>query len=202
MSHPSRGRPATGVALVVVDLQEALVPLVWRGTELVDRIAALTRAARRAGTPVVALRQVGPAGTVLAPDSPGSRLSARLGPADVVVPKTATDGFYRTDLADQLARRGVGTIVLAGVATDYCVDATARSALSHDLDVVLVSDGHAPAATGDPEAGLTAEQVIAHHNRVLGQAVHPGGTLVLRTADEVVFPNPTRPPRPEDDRRP
>lgn len=29
------------------------------------------------------------------------------------------------------------TVIIAGVATDYCVDATARSALSHRLDVDL-----------------------------------------------------------------
>lgn len=117
------------------------------------------------------------------------RPSARLGlvPTDVVIGKTATDAFYRTDLAAVLAERQVGTVVLTGVATDYCVDATARAALSHGLDVVLVSDGHAPAADGDPGAGLTAEQVVAHHNHVLGRAVHPGGTLRLLAAADVVF---------------
>ncbi|QFZ24599.1 cysteine hydrolase [Saccharothrix syringae] len=175
--------------MVVVDVQELLLPLVWRGEELADRIAALARAARRAGAPVVALRQVGPPGTDFDPASPGTRLSPRLclEPTDVVIDKTATDAFYRTDLAAVLAERRVDTLVLTGVATDYCVDATARSALSHGLDVVLVSDGHAPAADGDPRAGLTAEQVVDRHNRLLAGAVHPGGTLGLRPAADVVF---------------
>jgi len=73
--------------------------------------------------------------------------------------------------------RGVDTVVITGVATDYCVDATARSALSHGLHVVLVGDGHVPAAEGDPDAGLTPRQIVAHHNRVLGNAIHPGGQL-------------------------
>lgn len=176
-------------ALVIVDVQEMLVPLVWRGEELADRISALARAARRHGTPVVALQQVGPSGTAFDPESPGVRLSPRLGlePTDVVVRKTATDAFYGTDLAALLAERGVDTIVLTGLATDYCVDATARSALSHGLDVVLVSDGHAPAADGDPEAGLDAEQIIDRHNRILSAAIHPGGSLRLLPASDVVF---------------
>lgn len=65
--------------------------------------------------------------------------------------------------------------------------ATARSAQSHGLDVVLVSDGHAPATAGDPEAGLTAEQVIDRHNRILSTAIHPSGTLRLLPAAGVVF---------------
>ncbi|MFD0206258.1 MULTISPECIES: isochorismatase family protein [Saccharothrix] len=179
-------------ALVIVDLQEMLVPLVWRGEELVDRVAALAREARRGGVPVVALRQVGDRGTEFDPEAPGTRISARLGlrPTDVVVDKTATDAFYRTDLAAVLAERDVDTVVLTGLATDYCVDATARSAVSRGLDVVLVGDGHAPAAGGDPDAGLTAEQVIAHHNRILGTAVHPGGSVRVVAAADVVFARP------------
>ncbi|MFJ6671475.1 isochorismatase family cysteine hydrolase [Actinosynnema sp. NPDC091369] len=176
-------------ALLIVDVQEMLVPLVWRGEELADRIAALAREARRHGAPVVALRQIGPAGTEFDPDEPGTRISDRLGlePADLVVPKTATDAFYRTDLAALLAERDVDTVVLTGLATDYCVDATARSALSHGLDVLLVRDGHSPAADGDPVAGLTAAQVVERHNRLLSTAVHPGGTVRLVAAAEVAF---------------
>ncbi|MFE9748789.1 isochorismatase family protein [Saccharothrix saharensis] len=176
-------------ALLIVDMQEMLVPLVWRGEELADRIAALAREARRHGAPVIALRQIGPSGTEFDPEQPGTRISARIGlePTDLVVPKTATDAFYRTDLAALLAERDVDTVVLTGLATDYCVDATARSALSHGLDVVLVRDGHSPAADGDPAAGLTAEQVVARHNRLLGTAVHPGGTLRLVAAADVAF---------------
>ncbi|KOX27639.1 isochorismatase hydrolase [Saccharothrix sp. NRRL B-16348] len=175
--------------MLIVDLQEMLVPLVWRGEELADRVAALAREARRHGVPVVALRQIGPSGTDFDPELPGTRISSRLGlePTDVVVDKTATDAFYGTDLAALLAERDVDTVVLTGLATDYCVDATARSALSHGLDVVLVSDGHAPAADGDPAAGLTAEQVVDRHNRLLGTAVHPGGTVRLVAAADVVF---------------
>ncbi|MCK2239241.1 MULTISPECIES: isochorismatase family protein [unclassified Crossiella] len=176
-------------ALVIVDMQEVLIPLVWQGMELADRIAALAWDARQHGVPVIAIQQFGPSGSMFDPGSPGTRISARLGlePTDVVVPKTATDSFYRSDLAEFLTARGVDTLVLTGVATDYCVDATARSAQSHGLDVVLVSDGHAPAAGGDPVAGLTAEQIIDRHNRLLSTAIHPGGALSLCAAAEVVF---------------
>jgi hypothetical protein len=59
--------------------------------------------------------------------------------------------------------------------------------LSHGLDVVLVGDGHAPAADGDPDAGLSAEQIIDRHNRILSTAIHPGGALRVCLAAEVAF---------------
>ncbi|MGW6929465.1 isochorismatase family protein [Lentzea sp. NPDC054927] len=170
-------------ALVIVDMQEVLIPHMWRGEELADRIAELADRARERGVPVVALQQIG--GAMFAPEAPGTRLSAhlRLQPNDIVVQKSATDGFYRSALAEVLD--GFDTVVLTGVGTDYCVDATARSAVSHGLDVVLVEDGHSTAANGDQEAGLTAEQIIARHNRLLSAMIHPGGTVTLRSAAEI-----------------
>ena len=52
------------------------------------------------------------------------------------------------------------------------------------MNVDLVSDGHAPAAKGDPDARMTPEQIVAHHNRVLSQAIHPGGRVrLIKDAD-------------------
>ncbi|NGY60133.1 isochorismatase family protein [Lentzea sp. NEAU-D13] len=170
-------------ALVIVDVQEVLIPFIWRGAELADLIADLADRARAHGVPVVALQQVG--GAMFAPEAPGTRLSARLRlqPQDFVVQKSATDGFYRSDLATLL--KDVDTIVLTGVATDYCVDATARAAVSREFDVVLVEDGHSTAATGDPEAGLTAEQIVRRHNRLLSAMIHPGGTVTVRSSGTI-----------------
>jgi nicotinamidase-related amidase len=176
-----------GRALLIVDMQEVLIPVVWRGEALAARIATLARSARDRDVPVIALQQTGPVGSSYDPGEPGWRLSGRLGiqASDVRVRKAATDGFFRSDLADVLAARDVGTVIVTGVATDYCVDATARSALSHGLDVVLVSDGHAPAATGNLRAGLAPQQIVDHHNWVLSQAIHPGGRLHLVPAADV-----------------
>ena len=168
-------------ALVIVDMQEVLIPVVWKGAELADRIAELAARARERGTPVIALQQIG--GPMFEPAAPGTQLCQRLRlqPTDTIIQKTATDGFYESGLAEALA--GIDTIVLTGVGTDYCVDATVRAAVSRGFDVVLVEDGHSTVA--DPEAGLTAEQIIARHNRILSAAVHPGGTVTVRSADEI-----------------
>jgi len=178
-----------GSALLVVDVQVAYVPLIWRGEELVARIANLITAAHAQGVPVIAVQQTDPAETPMAAGAQAWQLSPGLGlsETDQRVEKPATDSFYKSDLAEVLATHNVDTVILTGVATDYCVDATARSALSHNLNVILVSDGHAPRADGDPDAGLTPEQVIAHHNAVLKNAIHPGGQLRVVPAAEV-FP--------------
>ncbi|MEU0884391.1 isochorismatase family cysteine hydrolase [Lentzea sp. NPDC005914] len=170
-------------ALVIVDMQEVLIPVVWEGPELAGRIADLADRARAKGVKVIALQQVG--GPMFEPGAPGTALAhrLRLRPADTVIQKTATDGFYGSTLEEALRDTGADTIVLTGVGTDYCVDATARSAVSRGFDVILVEDGHSTVA--DPQAGLTAGQIIARHNRILSNAIHPGGTVKVRPADKI-----------------
>ncbi len=168
-------------------MQEALIPVIWRGEELAARIAGLAESARKEGVPVFAIQQTGPPDTPFDPTQRGWQLSAllRLQEADLRVRKSAIDSFFETDLADLLAARDIETVVITGVATEYCVDATARSALSHGLNVDLVSDGHAPAVQDDPHATLMPEQIVEHHNWVLSQAIHPGGRLSLIAAADV-----------------
>ena len=172
-------------ALVIVDVQEVLVPLIWRGAELADLIAGLADRARAQGVPVVALQQVG--GAMFAPEAPGTRLSARLRlqPQDVVVQKSATDGFYRSDLATVL--EDVDTIVLTGVATDYCVDATARAAVSREFDVVLVEEP--PRHHGDEGLAWPPPRRPLEGDRRVGTAVDSDEDLshapIVRTARPV-----------------
>ena len=129
-------------ALLIIDMQSALVPELWRGEELADRIALVAARARNRGDPVLAIQQTGPAGTPFDPGNPGWQLSPRLQlhGDDLRLRKSATDSFFRTNLAKLLTERGVDTLVVTGAATDYCVDATARSALSQGFDVILVED--------------------------------------------------------------
>nr|WP_083467107.1 isochorismatase family protein [Kibdelosporangium sp. MJ126-NF4]CEL21018.1 Isochorismatase [Kibdelosporangium sp. MJ126-NF4]CTQ95468.1 Isochorismatase (EC 3.3.2.1) [Kibdelosporangium sp. MJ126-NF4] len=176
-------------ALVILDVQEVLLPLMWRGPELADRIASLARAAREHGVPVVAFQQIGESGSFFDPEAPGTRLADRLEllPTDVVIRKSATDAFYGTHFAEVLREHDIDTLVITGIATDYCVDATVRSSQSHGYDVVLVGDGHTTGEDGDPDAGLTAEQVVDRHNRILKAGMHPGGSVLVVPAADVSF---------------
>lgn len=164
-------------------------PVIWRFEQLAARIGVLAQAARQTGAPVIAVQQTGPPGSPFDPETPGWRLSPAISiqDGDLCVRKTATDSFYQTDLAALLNQHAITTIVIAGAATDYCVDATTRSAISHNFNVDLVSDAHAPAVQGDPDAGLSAEQIIEHHNQVLSQGIHPGGQVSL-IASSGAFP--------------
>lgn len=76
-------------------------------------------------------------------------------PGDVIVQEHwGHDGFHSTDLNLHLRQRGIENIILAGMALDRCVAATARSGIELGYHVTLVRDA---TATLDPE-GPHAEQ--------------------------------------------
>ena len=61
-------------------------------------------------------------------------------PGDIRVTKRQWGAFYGTDLELQLRRRGIRTIVLAGIATNFGVESTARQAWELGYEVVIVED--------------------------------------------------------------
>jgi ureidoacrylate peracid hydrolase len=64
-------------------------------------------------------------------------------PGELVVDKHRYSGFINTDLDLILRSNGIRTIVVAGVATNVCVESTARDGFMHDYYVVVPSDGSA-----------------------------------------------------------
>jgi nicotinamidase-related amidase len=59
---------------------------------------------------------------------------------DIAILKRQWGAFYGTDLDLQLRRRGVTTIVLAGIATEFGVESTARDAYERGYEIVFAED--------------------------------------------------------------
>ncbi|MGY4656287.1 nicotinamidase-related amidase [Ewingella americana] len=59
---------------------------------------------------------------------------------DIQVVKRQWGAFYGTDLELQLRRRGITTIVLAGISTNVGVESTARNAWEQGFSLVIAED--------------------------------------------------------------
>jgi ureidoacrylate peracid hydrolase len=75
-------------------------------------------------------------------------------PAEPIVTKHRYGAFHNTDLDTILRVHGIRTVVLTGVATNACVDTTAREAFVRDYYVLLTSDGTACYSEQAQEATL------------------------------------------------
>lgn len=75
-------------------------------------------------------------------------------PGDKVVVKHRYSGFYATDLDLVLRATGITTVLMTGVATNVCVESTARDAFQRDYHVVFISDCCATTNAEDHQATL------------------------------------------------
>jgi ureidoacrylate peracid hydrolase len=111
---------------------------------------------------------------MVAPNSPEAAFLPGFAPEadDLEVTKDRYSAFIGTDLADQLRRRSIETVLVTGFSTDVCVSSTARDAFQLDFHTITLSDCCAAAELARHEAALetlgrrfgrvcTSEEVVA-----------------------------------------
>lgn len=110
-------------------------------------------------------------GDALHADSPATQIHPDVAPeeGDIVVRKVRVGAFSTTDLADQLADRGVRNLILAGVSTSGVVLSTVRDAHDRDYRVFVLAD-----ATADTQPGL---------HEFLTERIFPRQAHVITTAE-------------------
>jgi ureidoacrylate peracid hydrolase len=141
-----------GKSKLDVGIHEAIVP----------RIAEIVRAAHGAGMPVLWSRQEH---TTFDVTRPRHRVNTHLAKleyipclrgtwdaellddlnelveeGDLVFAKHRASCFYNTNLELELRMRGIDTLIVTGVSSNYCVDASIRDAYARDLDLYIVED--------------------------------------------------------------
>lgn len=150
-------------ALIVVDVQNAVVEHAHRRAEVVGNIGALVDRAREAHVPVVWIQH---SDAELVEGSDEWQIVPELRPAadEVVIGKKYNDSFEDTDLEKELSSLGVGRLYVTGAQTEWCVRSTLHGAVTRGYDTILVEDAHTTAESGSGGTALSAEQVIAHTN--------------------------------------
>ena len=163
---------SSATALLLVDLQEAVfggcgIPAAHEADRLLRNAHALLQEARASGVPVVHIQHCGVAGEAFEEGAPGWAIAPRLRPAanEPVVRKRASNAFEDIELRTVLQELGVRTPVITGIQSDRCVGATCRGALGFGYAVRLAEDGHSTW----PDAGRSAEQIIAAQNEALSR---------------------------------
>ncbi|WP_091183567.1 cysteine hydrolase family protein [Paenibacillus catalpae] len=157
-------------ALMVIDVQKAMFeeaePL-HAADQLLDRINVLLAKARESQINVIYVQHNEAEGTPLQTNTPGWEIHSAVTPPaaqDLIIQKREPDSFYETNLQQELAAKGIKKLVLSGLQTDYCINATCRRAVELGYDVTVVKDAHSTFGQGP----LTAEQIIEQHNDAFG----------------------------------
>lgn len=157
-------------ALVLIDLQNAIVkiPSSTPMDVILAKAAKLVTAFRKAALPIVIVtvdpRRAGE--SVIRRDAKSPSFSALPDEALAIVPELKTESddifitkhtwgaFHETNLDDELKKRGVTGIVLAGVATSRGVESTARAASERGYNIAFAQDAMADIVDGAHENSL------------------------------------------------
>jgi nicotinamidase-related amidase len=144
-------------ALVVIDLQNMIVGrphlAPYSGPEVVERARKLAEAVRAKGGTVAYVHVLISETIQLPVDAPMQRPSeppppsaselvseAGVQPGDIIITKRQWGAFYGTNLEQALDRRGIETIIMAGIATNMGVESTARAAFDAGYALVFAED--------------------------------------------------------------
>ena len=128
---------------------------------MVERLVRLIGSARKAGALIIYLRTIydqpvlSPAlaeqyerrhypNSICLSGTPGAAfvdgIAPRDAPNEIIVTKHRYSAFWGSPLDLVLRSNGIRTLILTGIATEVCVESTARDAFFQDYQVVLVDD--------------------------------------------------------------
>lgn len=154
-------------ALLIIDVQNGLFlddDPVYGGDQQLENIQNLIKKARLSNVPIVYVQHNESIGLVNG--TVDWEIHSAISPEteDSIIQKETPDSFFETNLQEVLEAKNIQKLVIVGNQTEMCIDTTCRRAFSLGYGVILAEDAHGTWDSND----LSAKQIIAHHNTVLG----------------------------------
>lgn len=104
------------------------------------------------------------------PDTEGAEIHETVTPQDDedVIVKNFPNSFLKTDLKEKLEEKGITDLVVVGMMTHMCIDATVRAAVDMSHDTTLIEDACATTEMSYGDTVVPAEQVHISFVSALG----------------------------------
>ncbi|CAF1439996.1 unnamed protein product [Didymodactylos carnosus] len=140
---------ARELGLTVIHTREAHLP------DLSD--CPMTK--RKRGRTRMSIGDVGPMGRILVRGEPGQAIMSDVAPLpnEYVIDKPGKGAFYKTNLAKLLEEKEINRLIVCGVTTDGCVQATLREANDRGYECLLIENATASYA---PEFKQTTLEML------------------------------------------
>ncbi|MEK7437265.1 MAG: cysteine hydrolase family protein [Pseudomonadota bacterium] len=156
-------------ALIIIDIQNDYFPggrMELEGSpEAGLKAAKLLDAFRAKGLPLVHVQHLSnrPGAGFFLPDTEGANIHASVAPraGETVMQKNFPNSFRATPLLEHLRGLGIDQLVIAGMMTHMCVDATTRAAFDLGFSCSLAHDACATRAVAFGDQRVAAAQVHA-----------------------------------------
>ena len=162
--------------LFVVDMQKALVDEdLYAYDTFVDATVRLVKAARKNGVEVIFVQHDAGAGTGLSAGDEGFEIIDEIKPeaGEKVYVKTINSCFGNKDFKAYMEQQEDKRLMIIGLQTNYCIDATVKSAFERGFDVIIPEGSN---STFDNNY-MTAETTVKYYNEDVWEEIVDSVTL-------------------------
>ena len=176
-------------ALILIDIQNDYFP--GGRMELVNSLEAAGAAARllacfrKASWPVYHIRHISaqPAATFFLPGTAGVDIHSSVAPLpdEAVITKHFPNSFRETGLLERLKADGIDQLLICGMMTSMCVDATVRAAFDLGFSCTVAKD-----ACATRDLMLDGETVPARQVQIAFLSPLSAVYAKIRTADAII----------------
>lgn len=152
--------------LLVVDTQEAITNNeLYQFETFESHIIKLIKLARYKGIEVIFVRHDDGIGCELTQGNDGFEIYAKFKPitGEKIFDKKVNSSFKDTGLLEYLREKGEDVIIIVGLQTDYCIDATIKAGFEHGFKMIVPANTN---STFDNEY-MTAEQTYKYYNEFI-----------------------------------
>ena len=164
------------MALLLVDLQQDYFPngkMELVGAVEAGRVAGkLLNLFRERSLPIIHIRHIStrPNAGFFLPHTPGIEFHESVAPlpGEAVVEKHFPNSFRGTTLEDHLSSRGISSLVICGMMSHMCIDATVRAAVDKGYTCHVVHDACATRSLAFLGTEIPAAQVHGAYMAALG----------------------------------
>ncbi len=149
--------------LLVVDAQTLITtPALYAFDRFTDTVSQLICTARQSGVEVLYIRHDDGADAPLTNGKPGYEVYVPFAPlpGEKVYDKTVNSPFRDTGLLEYLRSCGEKQLMVCGLQTDFCIDATVKCGFEHGFDMLVPAYGN----TTLDNTYMTAQQSYRYYN--------------------------------------
>ncbi|MBA2874678.1 cysteine hydrolase family protein [Thermaerobacillus caldiproteolyticus] len=159
-------------ALIIIDIQNDYFPngkMELEGSvEASQRARQLLSFFREKSLPIFHIQHISTRSdaTFFLPNTEGVQIHKNVEPFpnEVVIQKNYPNSFRDTKLLEQLRNKGINRLVICGMMTHMCIDATVRAAFDFGFECIVIHDACATKSLRFNEKTIPAEYV---HNAIL-----------------------------------
>jgi nicotinamidase-related amidase len=175
-SEAKKGGNLMKVALLLIDIQNDYFPggrMELEGSaEAGSQAKKLLAFFREKKLPIIHIQHLSirPGSTFFLPGTDGVKVNDSVAPLpnETVVQKNFPNSFRNTVLLDLLKKEGVTHVVIAGMMTHMCVDATTRAAFDNGFECWVVRDACATRSLKFGDKSIPADHVHGAFLAALG----------------------------------